>query len=304
MIQAKSPDGNLAVIVGRFQVHELHEGHRELFNWAYENYAGVMVVLGCPAVRFSHRNPIPWTARAKMIETAYPETIITHIQDSRSNENWSNELDKIIEREKSPRQKPVLIGSRDSFIPYYSGKYPTVELTGKTSDDWSGTQVREKLMSVVQNSPDFRAGIVYATSWDYPRVIPTVDVALVEKNTEVYLVRKHGETQWRFPGGFCEPGSNYEEDAKRELFEEVGLIECSTPRYICSMQVDDWRYRSEDSKIRTTFFRCDYMFGNINIQDRNEIADVQKFEIDGEINIVPEHRDLLEALRKDCENHD
>jgi bifunctional NMN adenylyltransferase/nudix hydrolase len=296
------PDGNVGVVVGRFQVNELHEGHRNLLDWVTENYNQMIVVLGVSAICGSRSNPIPATIRAEMIRSEYPTAIIVSLSDTRSNEQWSKNLDIVISQSITPNQKPVLFGSRDSFIPYYTGRYTTQELVGNNSEFWTGTEIRKRISEspLNHNSPQFRAGVIYGSAAVYPRCIPTVDVAVI-KNESVYLVRKHGEEKFRFCGGYAEPGNgSYEIDAKREIREEIGDIEVSKMNYIGSYDIDDWRYRSDIDNIRTTFFMTEYVYGPIGPKDTNEIADVRMFHLTNdniESIIVEEHKQLLQDLK-------
>lgn len=293
-------EADVGIIVGRFQVHELHPGHLELLNWVQDNYPTMMIVLGCSNMPQSIRNPLGWQARAAMIHEKFPSAVITHVSDCRDDAAWSASLDTTIRTHLRPNQKPVLIGSRDSFISYYSGAFPTMEVVGEAEKVWSGTKVRKLLANRVISSPDFRAGVIHQALGYYPMVIPTVDIAVFENDAyrNVYLVRKHGEDKLRFPGGFCEPGNSYEIEAIREAREEIGDLEISHPEYMGNFPIDDWRFRNEPHQIRTTFFRAHKLFGPIGPKDKDEIADVElldKHKIKEHF-VVPEHHILLSVL--------
>lgn len=298
------PDGNVGVIVGRFQVNELHEGHRNLLDWVSSNYPQMIVVLGVSAVHGSRNNPLSSIVRGEMIRAEYPNAIILSLQDTNCDIAWSKNLDNQVRSVLTPNQKPVLFGSRDSFIPYYTGNLPTQELDGDVGDFWSGTQVRRQIVEspLNHNSPQFRAGVIYGSAAVYPRCIPTVDVAVFrdDEYTQVYMVRKHGETGFRFCGGYAESSNDsFEMDAKREIREEIGNLEVDKLEYVGSFNIDDWRYRTDVDKIRTTFFATKRLFGSINIQDTEEIAEVETFDLTSvELadKIVEEHRYLLQEL--------
>lgn len=66
-----------------------------------------------------------------------------------------------------------------------------------------------------------------AYTYEYERPSVTGDVILINKRQQVLLIkRKHMpfEGMWAFPGGFLEMNETTEECARRELFEETGLV--------------------------------------------------------------------------------
>ena len=195
-----------------------------------------------------------------------------------------------------------MYGSRDSFIPYYSGKYKTIELP--EHGDYNSTEIRKKYKDKVFNSQDFRAGIIYALYNQYEKVYPTVDVALFRNDkTELLLGKKEINNRWRFIGGYVDPTDlNYETAAKRELIEEAGALSFGTLQYEMSQQINDWRYKSEPDNIITTLFSCDYEGGHPKAQD--DIIDVKWFKLT-EIKVLmetkqtsPEHDKLFKYILK------
>ena len=282
------------VIIGRFQTPFLHEAHIALIKHVISKSDQVIILLGLAAIKGSSRNPLDYQTRAEMIREMFPQVTIAYIKDCRSDEVWSKNLDKIIRDLAKGDVK--LYGSRDSFIPFYKGKYPVTELDSDTHI--SATVLREKARSNVINSPDFRAGVVYGIADKFPTVYTTVDIAILnEDGSRVLLGRKKGEKGFRFIGGFASPDStSFEADARREVSEEVG-IEITDPKYVKSYLINDWRYSKEDCKIKTIFFVAKYQSGRVEAQD--DIDEASWFDIDKltRDDIVEEHTPLLETLK-------
>ena len=289
---------DIGVIIGRFQINRLHDSHRELINSVIERHDKVIVFLGVPKSIGTRRNPLDFASREVMIREEYGDSIsaILPLTDMKSDKHWSKQVDSKI-REVFQSGSVVLYGSRDSFIPHYEGRFDTLEL--EAANKVSATELREEIKNKVEKSEEFRAGAIYNAYNMYPIVHPTVDVAIInEKTNQVLLGRKPMEDKFRFVGGFVdvEDGS-YEMAAAREVREETGL-EVSTPQYIGSTRVDDWRYRSDvDRGIITLFFKATYIFGTPKAND--DIEEIAWFNIDNlnEHNLVPEHVKLLQLLK-------
>lgn len=132
------------VIVARFQVPYLHEGHLHLIDEVRSKSDKVVFCLGEPLVP-DIRNPLPYAYRVLMICDMFGENdgslaswlsfhkIVDHHDDS----EWSNHLDAILDN----YENVTLYGSRDSFKEFYTGKYP-VEIIPEIPS-MSGTQIRE-----------------------------------------------------------------------------------------------------------------------------------------------------------------
>ena len=90
----------IGVIVGRFQVHKLTEGHKEILDFVLsQNHYMNILVLGNPPrdVRCTKNNPLPYVSRKRMIEEEYPGKFeICYKTDVMSDEEWSSDLDKQI----------------------------------------------------------------------------------------------------------------------------------------------------------------------------------------------------------------
>jgi bifunctional NMN adenylyltransferase/nudix hydrolase len=284
----------IGVIVGRFQVPELHAGHVELIQRVVENHKRVVIFLGVTPVLVTKKNPLDFITRKEMILKVFPNVTILALPDMPNDTDWSKELDKRL-REVCPMGDALLYGGRDSFINYYSGHFETTELDG--IGDFSGTEMRKEVSQATKASPDFRAGVIFAAYNQYPKVYPTVDVAIM-KGDEVLLGRKSHQTLFRFIGGFIDPtDDSFEQAAQREAREETG-VEVGNLQYVGTARIDDWRYRHEVDKIITTLFTADYIFGNATAQD--DIAELRWFKLKDlkEENFVEEHRGLWGLLER------
>ena len=263
----------IGVIVGRFQVPELHAGHVELIQRVVDNHKRVAIFLGVTPVLVTKKNPLDFITRKEMILKVFPNITILALPDKPNDSDWSLELDKRI-REIFPIGEALLYGGRDSFEGVYTGSFETTEI--EQIANFSGTEMRKEVSLETKASPDFRAGVIFAAYNQYPKVFPTVDVAIM-RGDEVLLGRKSHQTLFRFIGGFVDPtDDNFEQASQREAQEETG-VEVDNLQYIGTARIDDWRYRHEVDKIITTLFTADYVAGNATAQD--DIAEIKWFKI-------------------------
>ncbi|MBS1505680.1 MAG: NUDIX domain-containing protein [Bacteroidetes bacterium] len=280
----------IGVIIARFQTPYLHEGHKATIRQVQEKHNKTVILLGVSPVKGSRKNPLDFYTRERMIKKEYHDVVILPLADHPLDAQWSKNIDTLL-GDSFPGSAFVLYGSRDSFIPYYSGKYETVELPEAGSQ--SATLIREKISDKVLDSEEFRMGVIYAYSNMYLKVYATVDIALFRNNkTEILLGRKNIDNKWRLLGGFSDPtDESYEEAAKRELTEECGAIETAAMQYEKSLRVNDWRYNTELDKIITTLFSTDFISGNPEGSD--DIAEVQWFKLN-EMKVMIEQKETAE----------
>lgn len=299
MKNLKQTPADVGIIVGRFQIHELHEAHRDLIDSVQNMHNRVIIFVGLSPLRNTPTNPLDFNTRKRMIQETYPEIEVYYVEDNPSDELWSKSLDKQIEKWTKPYQTVMLYGSRDSFIPSYFGKYPVTELS--STKYISGTEIRRRISNSFPPTLEFRAGVISASMNRYPTCYPTVDIAIIDKSKgAVLLGRKEHEDALRFIGGFATPDStSFEEDARREVMEETG-VSVDDITYIGSATINDWRYKKETDKIKTLFFIATYQYGPTKAND--DIAYVEWVSLVdlmmGRIKIMPEHQILVELLKK------
>jgi len=285
----------IGVIIARFQVHMLHDAHKAILDLVYNNHKKMIVFIGVPVISNTKSNPLDFATRKAMIQEHCPNAIILPLRDQRSNEKWSQILDSEISMPFGDLPA-LLYGSRDSFIPYYSGKYKTTELT--TDVFYSGTEIRNQVSREILASSDFRAGVIHATYAQRPVTYPTVDIVAYNDKGQILLGKKPNEANYRFIGGFVDrTDKNWEQAAKREFMEETGGCEIGDLTYVSSKAINDWRYSKTDSGIMTTFFAGKFIFGSI--QPSDDIASlhwVYPSEVDIDNDIMVEHQDLFADL--------
>lgn len=286
------------VIVGRFQVNDLHDGHMELFRQVRARHNAVIVFIGISPAGLGQNDPLDFPTRQRMIQAKFPEFTVLPLTDCRTDEEWSQKLDSYIATVVGPGEA-TLYGGRNSFVPRYHGDYAHVELALPIeTQKVSGTDIRNEFSNKVIESPEFRAGMIYAAFHAWARVWPCIDIAIFNYDwKELLLGQKKGETEWRFIGGHAElKHGSYENGARAEGMEEATLDFASLD-YVGSAVVDDWRYRNTpDMGIMTALFRA--RTSAMGAKAGDDVARVKWFEFSKltENDFVPEHRPLFRLL--------
>ena len=294
---------DVGIVIGRFQVNELHQAHVDLIQTVCDRHDRVLIFLGLSPLRNTLNNPLDFKPRKAMIEEKFPKVEVFYQDDCMLDEVWSKKLDDQIQKWLQPNQKVLLYGSRDSFLKHYTGKFEAVELESTTYV--SGTEIRKKIINQSVATKDFRAGMIYATGTRYPTSFQTVDI-IVEHDVEpqILLARKDGEDKYRVIGGFVDPkDESLERAAVREFHEEIKNLNVDVTdfRYAGSARIDDWRYRYEQDKIMTALYVTKRIYGAP--QPADDIVEAKWFKI-GELYpenykyvVVPQHHVLLEMYR-------
>ncbi len=178
----------IGIIIGRFQLHAPHEGHKALFKEVAKRSDRIFILVGESPVLLTDKNPLSFEMRVSSIWKAFGAIPLVKLMDHPSDEIWSNNVDEAIENCLNEDTFIVngdvtLYGSRDSFIPHYHGKHKTVLLDIKSSE--SSTQIRKEIIeecfTSLKGSTDFKLGIFYATQKKFPVAYPTVDIAILKR---------------------------------------------------------------------------------------------------------------------------
>lgn len=299
-----SHEYDLAVIVGRFQVPRLTEGHEDLIDYAAKLAPKLFVVLGSPQEGVQRESdPLPESYRRALIENYSKrkgyDVIIGQIQDiPGSNEAWSALLDQLIGTVARGSRNVVLLGGRDSFLTRYTRRlYKRIEVPS-SNQYISGTENRQRAGSgPLLPIGEMGTGAVWFSQNLAPMSFPVVDmVVLSEDEKSVLLIRKLHQGSWQFPGGFVDPkDSSLEEAAYRELSEEVGSLELDGFTYLMSTEIDDIRYRNSKNRILSIVFKTRMIYGNIKAGD--DAASAQWWPLRELMNVIhPVHSPIALKL--------
>jgi len=287
---------NLGVIVARFQVPKLHEGHKYLLDFVTKKHFKTVVILGVPIrEEADFKNPLPFEARRQMVLEEYPEVVVLPLKDNRSDTIWSIELDNLISQLLLPGQTAILYGGENSFTESYEGKFKTVKIPQITYI--SGTEIRNQIRKETDFNYSFRCGIIWKTTNSHPRVIPAVDIGIVNfENDQVLLARKYEEAQYRFVGGYAIPGLTYKQSAVKVLHKKVGNIDYFNLKLVGDFVIDDLGLKNSGNFITTSFFIVEYKSG---LPDPGgnyyelKWFDIKEFELK---NLIQEHHILFAQL--------
>lgn len=149
----------VGVIVGRFQLDKLHAGHKCLIETVRSRHQCYAVAIGITVDGTpTQKDPLSYHMRASMILEDFKDCVTFPIQDINDDDVWSKKLDEAI-RQAFPQGTVRLYGGRDSFIPAYTGEFPTTEITAV--DGTSGTEVRNRVGASPASNAEFRKGLIY-----------------------------------------------------------------------------------------------------------------------------------------------
>lgn len=285
---------NIGVVVGRFQVDNLHDGHRALMDFVQDRHPNVLVFIGVAPLEGTKSNPLSYQLREQMVRSAYSQATILPIFDTFSDKVWSGQLDSLIKRLYYGSTVTLYCGE-DGFKNNYHGEFEVV-ISQHKDRGLSGTEVRARIAKEPQHQASFRAGVIHQTQKPYVNVKMCVDIAPT-RDGKVLLGKKNGEEGWRFIGGQVDPEDvSLEAAASREMREETGLTSASALLYVASFKVGDWRNEGTGLSTFTALYEAPHPKSIPSPQD--DIDEIQWFPIDAKTTdmLVSEHRPLFKEL--------
>jgi len=300
----------VGVVLGRFQLHELHAGHIALLDYVADNYKRMLILVGVRPAEQSDTNPLNFETRKLMLQEAYPKATILPVLDCRSDEVWSQTVDRTIQSAYSYEVNARFHVGRNSFAPSYSGKY-RIEEHQFGLVDFGATDVRNDIKNEVLDTPAARLGAINAIMNLPHRETIMVDMVMWRPREddvgdyEILVGRKEGEKEWRLPGGHVDAEENFRQAASREMHEETGIILTDGARgweFVDDFEVPDWRVRDTDRiTYRTVLMVGEYSWGIVNGSD--DLPEVKwvwasTLKQNKLSTIVEEHRHLFEAAMK------
>lgn len=283
------------VVIGRFQVPQMTEGHKQLISAVYKEFQVTPVVLiGVSPLPCTPNNPLTFEQRQSIVRQHALVGAIYPLLDMPTDDLWSQQIDVMLGALCFGRE-PVLCGGPDSFLPHYKGKFLTWEFKQVRTTP-TGTDYRKTVEP--SNHEFFIRGAVWATQQQFPRVDSTVD-ALVTKTIHLsrcVLIGQKPDGRWVFPGGYIDVRETAEHAVRRELMEETGLSD-GTQRLLGTHVVNDWRYRGEKRmSVLTHVFQVHDPIGGAQASDDLEDLEWVNEALVGD-KVIPAHRELWEQFR-------
>ena len=150
---------NIAVLIARFQTPELVKEQIQLIKKLNEQYDKLLIVLGDSPLPKTRVNPYDYNTRSNMIHEHFPEMPVLRFKDHPVDAIWSKNLDDLL-IESFSSSDLSLFGSKDRFIPHYTGKFKTVSLDNHYDCDTQ--KVKDAFSNTAADSKEFREGILYA----------------------------------------------------------------------------------------------------------------------------------------------
>ena len=311
---------NIAVIYAPFQTPYLTGYHEATIKDILGNHNIVVIALPVNRIPASKNAPLDFMMRKEMIEDRFiGKVLIIPVPQKKYMKDHTDTLEAAVQNCLSDHYLPYIPNDID-FYTDMAVAPPLYWKTARTTFLEREVETRKFIMDhpyslMNENDPMelFRKGVIYGLNKQFPINYPTVDIAVsrvFRGKLQYLLAKKPGELGWRFAGGFKDRGDvSLEFAVLREGGEEllrkgVNPNEVFTkPLYICSMNVNDWRYQGNPDGIVTTFFEINFLGTDDQLEAGDDLANggmIQWWDLDliVDTDMEGEHVNLLRELLK------
>jgi bifunctional NMN adenylyltransferase/nudix hydrolase len=288
----------VAVLYAPFQCVELPNVHKDLISNLLQTYDVVVCAVLVRRVCPTKNAPFNYVVRRDMLLTSFPSAtlLVLPVPEERYPERQVSVLDSVVKSIFSERPDITLFAPTPFIAEYKKSKgsfqanalSEFLDAEALDRQHWKRFYLNMDAKNV-DPKMTFRLGALNAMLSQYPISWSTIDIAIMRKlgkKTMLLLGKKPGENGWRFPGGFKDRGDVCFEDAVyREGGEEVlkaGVDPkkaLSYPQYICSQNINDWRYVGEPDGITTMFFSMEFVGQETDILAGDDLDKTEWFDV-------------------------
>lgn len=230
----------LGVLIGRFQVPQMHEGHRFIIHRMLEQCDEVLILFGSANRTRSVKNPFTYRERQQATLQLFPTVLTAPLNDYMYNDSqWMADvaatINQVVENVCVDHQEnfEVLLYGHHKDGNDYLNWFPQYEYVNINSDiDISGTEVRNSFMHLLPDNVQADAAYFAKEretfkNYPYPASLNICcGDAVVECLGHILLIKRKftpGAGNWALPGGHKNTNETFLQCALRELIEETNI---------------------------------------------------------------------------------
>lgn len=131
-----------------------------------------------------------------------------------------------------------------------------------------------------------------------PVIMACAGVLILDEENRVFLIKRADNGLWGYPGGSMELGESFEECAKREVFEESGLM-CSELEFFTTASGEEVHYvypNGDEIYAAEVIYICRKYEGKLKLQEE-EVSGQGFFRLDELPEITHNNIGVLEKLK-------
>lgn len=132
-----------------------------------------------------------------------------------------------------------------------------------------------------------------------PIIMACAGVLILDEENRILLLKRADNGLWAYPGGSMELGESFEECAKREVFEESGLV-CEELEFFTTASGREVHYiypNGDEIYAAEVVYICRKYSGRLKLQ-AEEVSEKGFFKLEELPEITPNNVGAIEKLKK------